>query len=50
MYVIIGSTVGASVLLLATIISYLFMRKGNRRYFEQGRILKQKHSLCLSEI
>ncbi|KAL1351876.1 hypothetical protein HN51_015752 [Arachis hypogaea] len=34
-YVIIGSTVGASVLLLATIISYLFMRKGNRRYFEQ---------------
>ncbi|MED6131072.1 hypothetical protein PIB30_006691 [Stylosanthes scabra] len=37
-YVIIGSTVGASVLLLATIISYLFMRKGNRRYFEQDHM------------
>ncbi|KAK7396544.1 hypothetical protein VNO78_17625 [Psophocarpus tetragonolobus] len=39
MYVIIGSSVGASVLLLATIISCLFMRKGKkRRYYEQDRI------------
>ncbi|KAL2660411.1 hypothetical protein AAZV13_03G139500 [Glycine max] len=38
MYVIIGSSVGASVLLLATIISCLYMRKGKRRYHEQDRI------------
>ncbi|XP_027350646.1 probable LRR receptor-like serine/threonine-protein kinase At1g67720 isoform X2 [Abrus precatorius] len=38
MYVIIGSVVGASVLLLATVISCWFMRKGKKRYFEQDRI------------
>ncbi|KAG4916302.1 hypothetical protein JHK87_053859 [Glycine soja] len=38
MYVIIGSSVGASVLLLATIISCLYMHKGKRRYHEQGCI------------
>ncbi|KAK7337025.1 hypothetical protein VNO77_17583 [Canavalia gladiata] len=38
MYVIIGSAVGASILLLATVISCLFMRKGKRKYYEQDRI------------
>jgi len=38
MYVIIGSSVGASVLLLATVISFVFMRKGKRKYYQQGRI------------
>ncbi|XP_061346697.1 probable LRR receptor-like serine/threonine-protein kinase At1g67720 [Gastrolobium bilobum] len=39
MYVIIGSAVGASVLLLATVISCLFMHKGKRRYYEQDHII-----------
>ncbi|TKY62187.1 LRR receptor serine/threonine-protein kinase [Spatholobus suberectus] len=38
MYVIIGSSVGVSVLLLATVISCLFMHKGKGRYYEQDRI------------
>lgn len=38
MYVIIGSSVGASVLVLATVISCFFMRKGKRRYHEQDHI------------
>ncbi|XP_014496390.1 probable LRR receptor-like serine/threonine-protein kinase At1g67720 isoform X1 [Vigna radiata var. radiata] len=37
MYVIIGSSVGASVLLLATVISCLYMRKGKRKYYQQDR-------------
>ncbi|KAJ7977016.1 Kinase-like protein [Quillaja saponaria] len=37
--VIIGSSVGAAVLLLATIISCLFMHKGKRRYYEQDHIV-----------
>ncbi|WVZ07956.1 hypothetical protein V8G54_021302 [Vigna mungo] len=37
MYVIIGSSVGASVLLLATVISCLYMRKGKRKYHQQDR-------------
>ncbi|KAK7285102.1 hypothetical protein RJT34_19861 [Clitoria ternatea] len=37
MYVIIGSAVGATVLLLATVISCLFMRKGKRKFYEQER-------------
>jgi len=39
MYIIIGSAVGASVLLLATVISCLVIHKGKRRYYEKGRIL-----------
>ncbi|RDY01212.1 putative LRR receptor-like serine/threonine-protein kinase, partial [Mucuna pruriens] len=38
MYVIIGSSVGASVLLLATVISCLYMRKGKRRNHEKDHI------------
>lgn len=48
---IIGSAVGAAVLLLATIISCYFMHKGRRRYNEQGRGSESKrHILLLSEI
>lgn len=39
MYIIIGSAVGASFLLLATVISCLVIHKGKRRYYEKGRIL-----------
>ncbi|XP_027928135.1 probable LRR receptor-like serine/threonine-protein kinase At1g67720 isoform X2 [Vigna unguiculata] len=38
MYVIIGSSVGASVLLLATVISCLYMRKGKRKYYQKDRV------------
>jgi Na+/melibiose symporter-like transporter len=39
MYIIIGSAVGASILLLATVISCLVIHKGKRRYYEKGGIL-----------
>lgn len=45
MYAIIGSAIGAAVLLLATIISCLFMHKGKKKYYEQGRVPSQN---CLS--
>ncbi|CAI8614548.1 unnamed protein product [Vicia faba] len=38
-YIIIGSAVGASVLLLATVISCLVMRKGKKRYYEKDHIV-----------
>ncbi|KAL9331937.1 hypothetical protein ACSQ67_001547 [Phaseolus vulgaris] len=38
MYVIIGSSVGASVLLLATVISCMFMRKGKKKYYHKDRV------------
>ncbi|RDY04659.1 putative LRR receptor-like serine/threonine-protein kinase, partial [Mucuna pruriens] len=38
-YVIIGSAVGATVLLLATIISCLFMHKGKTKYYEQNGLV-----------
>lgn len=38
MYAIIGSAIGAAVLLLATIISCLFMHKGKKKYYEQGNL------------
>jgi len=44
LYVIIGSTVGAVVLLLATIISCLFFKhKGKSRYYEQSKTLNQNY-------
>ncbi|CAJ2632680.1 unnamed protein product [Trifolium pratense] len=39
MYIIIGSAVGASVLLLATVISCLVIHKGKRRYYEKDHIV-----------
>ncbi|OVA18179.1 Protein kinase domain [Macleaya cordata] len=36
--IIIGASVGAAVLLIATIISYLFMRRGKKRYREEGEL------------
>ncbi|XP_004493940.1 probable LRR receptor-like serine/threonine-protein kinase At1g67720 isoform X1 [Cicer arietinum] len=39
MYIVIGSAVGASVLLLATVISCLVMRKGKRRNYEKEHIV-----------
>ncbi|XP_022633670.1 probable LRR receptor-like serine/threonine-protein kinase At1g67720 isoform X1 [Vigna radiata var. radiata] len=39
LYVIIGSTVGAAVLLLATVISCLFKHKGKNRYYEQNSLV-----------
>ncbi|KAK9289650.1 hypothetical protein L1049_007808 [Liquidambar formosana] len=36
--IIIGSSVGAAVLLIATIVSCIFMRKGKKRYFEQDQL------------
>ncbi|XP_061351333.1 probable LRR receptor-like serine/threonine-protein kinase At1g67720 isoform X2 [Gastrolobium bilobum] len=39
MYVIIGSAVGAAVLLLATVISCFFMHTGKRKYYEQGSLV-----------
>lgn len=50
LYVIIGSTVGAAVLLLATVISCLFKHKGKNRYYEQSRTLNQNYIPFLSEI
>lgn len=47
---IIGSAVGAAVLLVATIISCLVMRKGKTKYYEQSRIWNQNYILFLSEI
>ncbi|KAK9985440.1 hypothetical protein SO802_030391 [Lithocarpus litseifolius] len=38
MNIIIGSSVGAGVLLIATIASCLFMSKGKKRYFEQDQL------------
>lgn len=43
LYVIIGSAVGATILLLATIISCLFMHKGKGKYYEKGRVLNQTY-------
>lgn len=42
--VIIGSSVGAAVLLIITIFSCLFMRKGKKRYSKQGMSLVQSSS------
>ncbi|KAK2418076.1 putative LRR receptor serine/threonine-protein kinase [Trifolium repens] len=39
MYIIIGSAVGASILLLATVISCLVIHKGKRRYYEKDHIV-----------
>lgn len=33
---IIGSSVGAAILLIATIVSCVFMGKGKKKYFEKG--------------
>ncbi|KAI4349201.1 hypothetical protein L6164_009823 [Bauhinia variegata] len=38
-YVIIGSSVGAAVLLLATVVSCLFMFKGKKKYYEQEHLV-----------
>ncbi|KAM3689066.1 hypothetical protein ACJW31_09G017700 [Castanea mollissima] len=38
MNIIIGLSVGAGVLLIATIVSCLFMSKGKKRYFEQDQL------------
>jgi hypothetical protein len=48
--IIIGSSVGAAVLLLATIASCLFMSKGKKKYFEQGMSLAQSLSSSLAFI
>jgi len=50
LYVIIGSTIGAAVLLLATIISCLVKHKGKGRYYEQSRTLNEIYIPFLSEI
>ena len=51
MNIIIGSSVGAGVLLIATITSCLFLSKGKKRYFEQGMKLEQSSSFsCLKKI
>ncbi|GAU26733.1 hypothetical protein TSUD_317310 [Trifolium subterraneum] len=39
LYVIIGSAVGAAILLLATIISCLCMHKGKRKYYDQDHLV-----------
>lgn len=36
MSIIIGSTIGAAILLIATIASCLFMHKGKKKYHEEG--------------
>jgi hypothetical protein len=41
MDIIIGSSVGAAVLLIATIVSCLFMHKGKKRHPDQGMAIKQ---------
>lgn len=43
LYVIIGSAAGAAILLLATIISCLFMHKGKTKYYDQGKVLNQNY-------
>lgn len=50
MFVIIGSSIGAAVLLMATIASCLFLRKGTKGYYEEGRSLKPTLLLCLPTI
>lgn len=50
MNIIIGSSVGAAVLLIATIASCLFMSKGKKKYFEQGMSLEQSSSSSLAFI
>ncbi|GLT72298.1 hypothetical protein SLA2020_442470 [Shorea laevis] len=45
--IIIGSSVGAAVLLIATIASCLFMSKGKNRYFEQDQL---EHSLPVQRL
>ncbi|KAL5067918.1 hypothetical protein RYX36_018805 [Vicia faba] len=39
LYVIIGSAAGATILLLATIISCLFMHKGKKKYYDQDHLI-----------
>jgi len=39
LYVIIGSALGAAILLLATIISCWCMHKGKKKYHDQGMVL-----------
>ncbi|XP_062166485.1 probable LRR receptor-like serine/threonine-protein kinase At1g67720 isoform X1 [Alnus glutinosa] len=45
--IIIGSSVGAAVLLIATIVSCLFMSKGKKKYFEQDQL---EHSLPVQRL
>ena len=40
MGIIIGSSIGAAVLLIATVASCLYMHKGKKRYYDQGMPVK----------
>ncbi|XP_038904092.1 probable LRR receptor-like serine/threonine-protein kinase At1g67720 isoform X2 [Benincasa hispida] len=41
-YIIVGSVIGAVVLLLATVVSCYFLHKGRKRYHEQGSLAVQR--------
>jgi hypothetical protein len=41
MGIIIGSSVGAAVLLITTLVSCMFMQKGKKRHPDQGMAIKQ---------
>lgn len=43
--IVVGSSVGAAGLLIATIVSFIFMRKGNKRHPEKGMNHEQGKTL-----